>query len=235
METALKNGDGVALVDVQGGEELIFSEHFACVYCGVSLPEIEPRTFSFNSPHGACPACAGLGFKLEVDPDLIIPNKELSLGEGAIIPWVRAGTSTGWYKSLIESVAKAYDFSTKVAVKDLPGWALDLLLHGNKGEAVTMRHKTHAGHVYSWETNFEGIIPNLERRHKETESDYMRSEIERYMAAQPCGPCEGRRLRPEALSVRVCDVGVMDVCALTIDNSLKWTQDISAEGAFIPS
>ena len=231
VETALKNGDGVALVDVQGGEELIFSEHFACVYCGVSLPEIEPRTFSFNSPHGACPACAGLGFKLEVDPDLIIPNKELSLGEGAIIPWVRAGTSTGWYKSLIESVAKAYDFSTKVAVKDLPGWALDLLLYGNKGEPVTMRHKTHAGHVYSWETNFEGVIPNLERRHKETESDYMRSEMERYMAAQPCGPCEGRRLRPEALAVRVCDVGVMDVCALTIDNSLKWTQDISAEGS----
>ena len=231
VETALKHGNGVVLADVQEGEELVFSEHFACVHCGVSLPEIEPRTFSFNSPHGACTACTGLGFRLEVDPDLIIPNKELSLAEGAIIPWVRSGSSSGWYRSLIESVAKAYDFSTKVPVKDLPERALNLLLYGNKGEPVTMSHKTHAGHVYSWETNFEGVITNLERRHKETDSDYIRGEIERYMAALPCGSCEGRRLRPEALAVQVSGMGIIDVCAMTIGNALKLVQRISTEGA----
>ena len=229
VETALRNGNGVVLVDVQGGEELVFSEHFACVHCGTSLPEIEPRTFSFNSPHGACSACTGLGFKLDVDPDLIIPNKELSLGEGAIMPWVRSGTSSGWYKSLIESVAKAHDFSTKVPVKDLPEDALNLIMHGNSGKSVTMRHKTHSGHVYSWETNFEGVIPNLERRHRETQSDYMRNEIERYMTAQPCVSCDGRRLRPEALAVRVCGMGIMDVCSLTIDNALGWAREIASE------
>ena len=229
VETALRHGGGVVLVDVQGSEELVFSEHFACVHCGTSLPEIEPRTFSFNSPHGACSACTGLGFKLDVDPDLIIPNKDLSLGEGAIMPWVRSGTSSGWYKSLIESVAKAHNFSTKVPVKDLPEEALNLIMYGNSGKSVTMRHKTHSGHVYSWETNFEGVIPNLERRHRETQSDYMRNEIERYMAAQPCTSCNGRRLRPEALAVKVCDMGIMDVCALTIDNAFGWAQEIASE------
>ena len=229
VETALKHGEGVVLVDVQEGEELVFSEHFACVHCGTSLPEIEPRTFSFNSPHGACSACTGLGFKLEVDRDLVIPNKALTLGEGAIMPWMRSGTSSGWYRSLIESVAKAYGFSPKVPVKDLPEWAVDLLLYGNKGEPVTMQHKTHAGHVYSWETSFEGVIPNLERRHKETESDYIRNETERYMAASPCTACDGKRLRPEALAVTVCGIGLMDLCARTIDSAFRWAREIGAQ------
>ena len=231
VETALKNGDGVVLVHVEGGDELVFSEQFACVHCGVSLPEIEPRTFSFNSPHGACHKCTGLGFKLEVDPDLIIPNKGLTLSEGAIVPWVRSGSSSGWYMSLVESMAKEYGFSSKVPVKDLPESALNLLLNGNNGEPVNMQHKTHAGHVYTWETNFEGAIPNLERRHKETESDYMRGEIQRYMAARPCASCEGKRLRPEALAVKVCGQGVMEVCALTIDQGMRWVQRIAAEQA----
>ena len=229
VETALKHGDGVVLVDVQGGEEMVFSEHFACVHCGTSLPEIEPRTFSFNSPHGACQACTGLGFKLEVDPDLVIPNRRLSLSEGAIIPWTRSGSSSGWYRSLIESVAKAYGFSSKVPVRDLPERALNLLLYGNNGESVTMSHVTHSGHVYNWETNFEGVIPNLERRHRETESDYIRGETERYMAALDCGACGGKRLRPEALAVKVCDIGIMDLCALNIDNALDWVRRIGDE------
>ena len=229
VETALRHGNGVVLVDVQDGETLVFSEQFACVHCGVNLPEIEPRTFSFNSPHGACPACTGLGFKLEVDPDLVVPNRNFTLAEGAIMPWVRSGSSSGWYKSLIESVAMAYGFSTKVAVKELPESALNLLLYGNNGEPVTMRHRTHAGHEYSWETTFEGVILNLERRHRETESDYMRGEIERYMAARTCGSCGGKRLRPEALAVKVCGVGIMDACAMTITNSRKWVQSIGRE------
>ena len=233
VETALKHGNGVVLVNVEGGEKLVFSEHFACVHCSVSLPEIEPRTFSFNSPHGACSACTGLGFKLEVDPDLIMPNKGLSLAEGAIVPWVRSGASGGWYMSLVESLARAYGFSTKVPVKDLPDWALDPVLYGNKGEPVTMRHRTHAGHEYTWETDFEGVISNLERRYKETDSDYMRGEIERYMAARPCTSCKGKRLRPEALAVQVCGLGVMEVCAMTIDRALDWVVQIDPDG--VPS
>ncbi len=244
VETALKHGNGVVFVALTpnpsptggrgvGGEgreeELVFSEHFACVNCGTSLPEIEPRTFSFNSPHGACPSCTGLGFKLEVDPDLVIQNKELSLAEGAIVPWVRSGSSSGWYRSLIESVAKAHGFSTKVPVKDLPDWALNLLLYGNKGKPVAMSHKTHAGHVYTWETTFEGVIPNLERRHRETDSDYIRGETEKYMAERSCTSCNGKRLRPEALAVQVCDTGIMGLCAMTISNALKWVQHIGGE------
>ena len=227
VETALRHGTGVVLVDIQDQNELVFSEQFACVHCGVSLPEIEPRTFSFNSPHGACPACTGLGFILDVDPDLIVPNKNLSLGEGAIVPWVRSGPSSGWYKSLVESVARAHGFSTKVPVKDLPQWALDLVLYGNKGKAVTMRHRTHSGHEYSWETTFEGAISNLERRHRETDSDYVRGETERYMAARPCASCKGKRLKPEAMAVMVCGLGIMDVCAMTIERSLTWAQLIA--------
>ena len=229
VETALRHGAGVVQVAVDGGEEHVFSEHFACVHCGVSLPEIEPRTFSFNSPHGACTECTGLGFKLTVDPDLIVPNKDLSLAEGAIVPWMRSGSSSSWYLSLIQSVANAYDFSTRVPVRKLPKRAMDLLLYGNKGEPVTITHKTHSGHVYNWETNFEGAIPNLERRYRETESDYTRGEIQRYMAAQACVSCEGKRLRPEALAVEVDGIGIMDICAMTIENSLSWVGRLAAE------
>ena len=229
VETALKHGSGVVLVDVQGGAEMMFSEQFACVHCGTGLPEIEPRTFSFNSPHGACTACTGLGYKLEVDPDLVIQNRDLTLAEGAVLPWVRSGSSSGWYRSLIESVAGAYGFSAKTPVRDLPESALNLVLYGNKGESVTMHHTTHSGHDYSWETNFEGVISNLERRHRETESDYMRGEIEKYMAARSCTSCNGKRLRPEALAVKVCDMGIMEVCGLTIDRTLELVCRIAAE------
>jgi excinuclease ABC subunit A len=220
----------VVLVSVVGGEELLFSEQFACVHCGVSLPEIEPRNFSFNSPYGACPTCTGLGFRLEIDPDLVIPNKELSLAEGAIMPWVRAGSSSPWYMSLLESVARAYGFSTRVPVKKLPEWAINLILYGN-GEAVTMRHRTHQGRIYSWETTFEGVIPNLQRRYRETESDYIRQEIERYMAHRPCLSCNGKRLKPEFLAVTVCGKNIMDVCALSIGQALEWVRTISREEA----
>ena len=229
VETALKEGSGVVQVAVEGGEELEFSEQFACVHCGTSLPEIEPRTFSFNSPHGACSVCTGLGFKLEMDPDLVLSNKDLSLAEGAVMPWTRAGSSSGWYSSLLDSVARAYSFSTQVPVRELPESALNLILYGSNGESVVMRHKTHMGRVYSWETEFEGIIPNLERRFRETSSDYIRSEIERYMTANHCQACQGRRLRPEALAVKVAGLGIIDLCAMPISHSLSWAQRLSME------
>ncbi len=229
VETALKQGGGVVLVTVEGGEELVFSELFSCVRCGVSLPEIEPRTFSFNSPHGACSACTGLGFKLEVDPELVMPNKGLSLGQGAVTPWVRAGSSSPWYISLLESVARASGFSSKVPVKELPQEAINIILYGTEGKAVTMHHTTQMGKDYSWETNFEGVIRNLERRFRETDSDYIRGEIQRYMAARPCQTCKGQRLRPEALAMTVCGRGIMAVCDMTITRCLEWVQEVGAE------
>ena len=234
VETALREGDGVLQALRQPpeegakAEELVFSEQFACVKCGTGLPEIEPRTFSFNSPHGACPQCTGLGYKLEVDPNLVI-NKNLSLLDGAISAWSRSGTSSGWYLSMMESVAKAHDFSPQVPVKDLADEQLQIILYGSKNRKVTIRHRTHNGRVYSWETKFEGVIPNLERRYRETESDHTRQEIERYMTARSCQTCQGQRLKPEALGVRVCGLGIMDVTAMNIGQGVEWVRSIDPD------
>ncbi len=224
VETALKLGGGVALVAIPDGEDLLFSEHFACVYDGYSLGEIEPRTFSFNSPHGACPDCTGLGYKLELDPDLVVPNKGLSLAEGAIMPWNRAGSSTPWYTSLLDSLARTNEFSTRTPVRELPEGVLDLILYGNQGASITMRHRTHHGRVFTWETSFEGVIPNLERRFKDTGSDYIRGEIERYMASSPCPTCEGERLKPDSLAVTVSGKHIMGVARLPLHQALEWVR-----------
>ncbi len=235
VETALREGEGLALAlrqaDREGekDEELVFSEQFACVRCGTSLPEIEPRTFSFNSPHGACPACTGLGYKLEVDPELVVPNKNLTLAEGAIAPWTRAGASSEWYLSMLDSVAKANGFSAQTPVRELTETELDLILFGNKEHKVTVRHRTRRGQSYSWETNFEGVIPNLERRYSRTDSDYVRHEIERYMSARPCQACAGQRLRPEALAVKVCGQSIIEVTGMNIGQGLEWVQRIDPD------
>jgi excinuclease ABC subunit A len=238
VETALREGDGVVQVlkqpELAGEkeEEMVFSEQFACVRCGISLPEIEPRTFSFNSPHGACPACTGLGYKLEVDPELVIPDKELSLSDGAVAPWMRAGSASGWYLSMMESVAKASGFSSRTPVKDLPEEQINLILNGNNNHSVTIRHRTRRGQSYSWDTNFEGVIPNLQRRYKNTDSDYVRHEIERYMSARPCRSCQGKRLRPEALGVKICGQNIIDVTSLNIGQGLEWVQRIDPDVAW---
>ncbi len=229
VETALREGEGVVEAHVEGGDTLVFSEQFACVKCNTSLPEIEPRTFSFNSPHGACTDCTGLGYKLALDPELIITNKELSLSQGAITPWTRGGPSSSWYISLMESVAQANGFSSKTPVKDLDQKHIDMILYGNDEKKVTVRHRTHRGQTYSWDTHFEGVIPNLERRYKRTESDYMRTQIERYMSARPCQSCGGKRLRPEALAVTVCGLGIMDVCSKNIGQAAEWVREIDPD------
>ncbi len=240
VETALREGEGVVQVNVEGGEEaeagrrrdtedLVFSEQFACVRCGTSLPEIEPRTFSFNSPHGACGECTGLGYKLEIDPELVIHNKDLSLTEGAITPWARNGPANSWYVSVLESVASANGFSAKVPVRELTKDQLDLVLYGNGTKKITVRHRTHRGRTYNWDTSFEGVIPNLERRYRQTDSEHTRQDIERYMAARACRACDGKRLRPEALAVKVCQLGIMDVCAKNIRQALDWVRDIDPD------
>ena len=237
VETCLREGEGVVEVlreSSEGGdsEALVFSEQFACAKCNVSLPEIEPRTFSFNSPHGACSECTGLGYKLAVDPELVIPNKNLSMTEGAVTPWVRVGTSGAWYISLMQAVAEANGFSAKVPVREMDPEHVDLILYGNGSQKVTVSHRTHRGRTYSWDTNFEGVIPNLERRYRTTESDYARSQIERYMSARPCRSCGGKRLRPEALAVEVCGLGIMDVCAKNIGAAAEWVERIDPDSEY---
>ena len=230
VETALKQGaDVVTILDSDTGEEQVFSEHFACVHCGISLGEIEPRTFSFNSPHGACPDCTGLGFRLEIDPDLVLPNKELSLAQGAVQPWFRSGPSNAWYASLLESLGRTYGFSTRVPVREIKQEHLDLILYGNNSGTIQMSHTTHHGRTYTWDTTFEGVIANLARRYRETQSDYMRHEIERYMATRPCLSCQGKRLKPESLAVLICGRNIMEVTAQSIGQASDWIQAVGSE------
>ena len=233
VETALREGEGVLTVARPDGDDLVFSEQFACVACGVSLPEIEPRTFSFNSPHGACPVCTGLGYQLEVDPALVIQNRSLSLLEGAVVPWSRAGASNVWYASMMAAVAREFDFSPNAPIRELTDEQVNIILYGAGKKQVSVRHRTGRGRTYTWNTTYEGVIPNLQRRYRDTESDHTRSEIERYMAQRPCRACQGARLRPEALGVLICGRNIMEVTGLTIGRGLQWLRAIVPPGAAV--
>ena len=220
VETALKLGAGVVLVSIVDGEELLFSEHFACVHCGISLGEIAPRTFSFNSPHGACPACTGLGVKLEIDPELIIPNKELSIAQGALRPW----QFSSWLFYLIESLSRRYGFSLHAPVKNLGERQLNLILYGEGGESY--RYRNRFGRIREYYEGFEGVIPRLERLYRDTESEHSRTDIERYMVSTPCPVCDGKRLKPESLAVTISGKNIMDVSALSVVQELEWIATI---------
>ena len=226
VETALKLGSGVVLVKVLGGEESLFSEHFACVYCGISLGEIAPRTFSFNSPYGACPACTGLGCKLEIDPNLVIPDRRLSVDAGAIQPWTRNGQLSTWYSSILQSLSRRHGFSLSTAVKDLTEEQLRIVLYGAGDETVLATYEDRYGRMRQYYTNFEGVIPNLERRYKETDSDSVRADIERYMASNPCPACRGKRLKPESLAVTIAGKNIMDVTVLPVTEALNWVKQL---------
>jgi len=216
VETALKLGAGVVLVSIVDGEELLFSEHFACVHCGISLGEIAPRTFSFNSPHGACPACTGLGIKMEIDPDLVIPNKELSIAQRAIRPW----QFQSWYFYQLESLAHRHGFSLDTPVNELSERQLKLLLYGEGGEVV--RYRNRYGRVREYFTGYEGVIPRMERLHRDTESEHSRADIERYMVSRPCPVCQGKRLKPESLAVTIGGESVIEVSSMSVTRALDW-------------
>ncbi|MFH1218826.1 MAG: excinuclease ABC subunit UvrA, partial [Candidatus Peregrinibacteria bacterium] len=209
IETALKFGEGLMVVAEHAKDnEKVYSEHFACPTCHVNIPEISPRSFSFNSPHGACEECHGLGTKLEIDPKLVIPNRKLTLAEGAIMPWSTTTSHLTWYNRILESVAKVNKFSMNKAIKDLPEETLKLILYGDEEKKYTVRINGNGnpdGNSFSgeYETNFEGVIPNLERRYLETDSDYVRKKIEGYMRILKCPVCEGNRLKPEILAVKI--------------------------------
>jgi len=216
VETALKLGAGVVLVSIIDGEELLFSEHFACVHCGISLGEIAPRTFSFNSPHGACPACTGLGVKLEIAPELVIPNKELSIAQGAIHPrwWF------SWHANELEILARRYGFSLHTPVKELNERHLKLILYGEEGELV--RYRNRYGRVREYFTGYEGVIPYLERLAHDTQSERTRTEIERYMVSTPCPVCQGKRLKPESLAVTIDGKNIVEVSSMSVTQALDW-------------
>ena len=210
VETALKIGKGVLIIGQQGTrpqEDMLFSEHFACAECGINLPDIEPRTFSFNSPYGACPACTGLGSTLEVDPELVLPNKRLSIAEGAIRPWASATYRAGrqsWYWWILDDLASRHGFSLSVPVQELAPQALELILYGEKSDD---------------QKSFEGVIPNLKRRWKDTDSDFTRAEIEKYMLIRPCPECHGLGLRPEALGVKIGAENIATITNRTVEDA----------------
>ncbi|MFZ5390858.1 MAG: excinuclease ABC subunit UvrA, partial [Patescibacteria group bacterium] len=218
LETALDLGDGVITVlNTQTNQEMLFSQHFSCPKCHVDLPNIEPRSFSFNSPHGACPDCTGLGTKLEIDPDLVIPNRRLSLAEGAIRPWSRTSANQTWYYRILQSVAREHKFSLDVPVSKLNKDQLKMVLYGTGSRTYNVNaDSSQVGKVREFYTSFEGVIPNLERRYKETESDYIRGEIERYMRVWPCPTCQGKRLKLAMLSVTVNGQNISDLTSLSI-------------------
>ncbi|MFH1145899.1 MAG: excinuclease ABC subunit UvrA [bacterium] len=221
LEAALDLGNGMLVVNlVDKNKDLLFSEHLVCPACDISLPPIEPRNFSFNSPHGACPTCTGLGTRLEVDPDLVIPNKRLSIAQGAIRPWNRLA-SQGWMMKTLQRVASVNNFSLNIPVKDLTKKQLDIVLYGTGEE----RYKVEIdGDKFSgdYQAQYEGIVLNLERRYKESESDYMRKEIESYMRVLPCPSCDGKRLKPEVLAVTVANRNVVEVTTTSIDKAIEF-------------
>ena len=231
VEAALKLGFGVVLVKVIDGEEMLFSEHFACVQCGISIGEIEPRTFSFNSPHGACPVCTGLGMKWEIDPNLVVPDRAMSIEEGAVSPWSRNGEMSVWYRSMLESVAMRDGFSLSTPLRELSENQVNTILYGDVRGPVLATYDGRNGLVQRY-TRFEGVISNLERRFRETDSDAMRAEISRYMSSHHCPACGGKRLKPESLAVKVNGLHIMDVAGMSVLAALQWAEqlpdDISA-------
>lgn len=217
IEQALHLGEGVITVmNFDNGEERVFSEHYTTADSGFSLPEIEPRLFSFNSPHGACPKCTGLGSLLIVDADMVIPNRRLSVAEGAIRPWSRTTSRMTWYAKLLDAVAEKHKFNLSVPVDSLDKRAIEILLYGTGDEEIGVRGP--GGRTYK--TTFEGIIPNLERRYRESDSDFVKKEIERYMTTQECQECHGKRLKPEVLAITVNDKSIADLTDMSVDEAL---------------
>ena len=221
LETAAALSGGLVIVllaDTQ--EEMLFSQNFACPECGISIEELTPRSFSFNSPFGACPVCSGLGSNLEIDPDLVIPDLNRSLDEGAVVPWSR-GSST-YYPQLLEAVAKHLGFATSTPLRDVAPEAVDAILNGLPKQKIRFRYENPWGKVRTHETVFEGVVKNLARRHRESQSDTVREGIEEYMSSRPCPTCQGLRLRPEVLAVTVGGQSIAQVTNFSVTEALAW-------------
>ncbi len=228
VETALIHGEGSAIVSILGGkpdeaEDLLFSEHFACSYCGISYPELEPRLFSFNNPAGACPKCDGLGNKMEIDPELVVPDKSLSIRAGALKPW--ENKTSVYFHQMLEALEVQFKFSLGTAFEKLPKKTQDIILFGAGDQPVRYFYeKGNRKHHYNG--TFDGIIPDLERRYKETDSASAREEISKYMRSLPCSVCKGMRLRKEAVSVKIGDKNIVELTALSIHQNAEYFSNL---------
>ncbi len=235
VETALRLGEGVVLVAPapRDGEppefaERRYSERYSCPYEGTTIDELEPRSFSFNSPHGACPICTGLGTRLEIDPDRVVSDLGLSISGGAFLrPWARMPMADSWFGRVLEAVARAHGWDPDVPIRELPSEAIDFFLHSPRGEQVRIGYRHDHGEN-SYTATFEGIIPNLERRYRETESDFVKTELERFMVTRPCPTCGGKRLRPDALAVTVDGRDIWEVSTFSITRALDWIRGLPA-------
>jgi len=218
VEQAFDIADGLLIInDADKKADTLYSLKYACVdHPDVAIPELEPRTFSFNSPHGACPVCTGLGSRLEVDPELVIPNGRLTIAEGAIRPFNRINTDA-WYMKKLQAVGERYGFSLHVPTSELTKEQMEIIMYGT-GDAT---YRVSLGMGRSFNTTYEGVVPNLERRHRDTDSDFIRRDIERFMQERPCNACKGKRLKPEVLAVTVSGSSIMDICELSIDDAVN--------------
>ncbi|HBG08214.1 MAG: excinuclease ABC subunit A [Geobacteraceae bacterium GWC2_58_44] len=232
LETALSHAEGIVKVALTADEErgikaetLLFSESSACIECGISYPEMTPRMFSFNNPYGACPDCTGLGTRMFLDTDLVVPDPELSIRDGAIAPWEKR--FSGWYHQTLEALAKAYRFDIRLPFKELSKAAKDVVLNGSRGELVDFWWEDDGGKRHNYKKAFEGVLNNLERRHRESESEQVREELEKYMDVMPCPTCQGARLKKESLFVRVGGQNIQQVTSLSIKDSLTFFNTLS--------
>jgi excinuclease ABC subunit A len=225
IETATQLAEGLVTIDVlDDGRELTFSERFACPDHGVSLPELQPRIFSFNSPHGACPRCTGLGAQQEIDPDLLVPDPSLSLAEGALVPW-SVGNST-FYESVIQGIADRYEIDVDTPWEDLTDKQRDLFLYGTRGERVYVQYRNRMGRRRSYMLAFEGIVRSLERRYRETDSSQQRERIEEYMSFRPCPECNGARLKPEVLAVTVGEKNIHEFTQQSVTRAIEFLDEL---------
>jgi excinuclease ABC subunit A len=221
IETAAGLAEGLVAIDVvDTGEQMVFSENFACPDHGVSLPELEPRIFSFNSPHGACPRCTGLGSMLEIDPDLLVPDPTLSIGEGALVPWSVGGSS--FYESVIQAVADRYEIDLELPWQDLSEEQQNLFLFGTGGDRIYIQYRNRMGRKRSYMLAFEGIVKSLQRRYKETDSAQQRERIEEYMSFRACPSCHGARLKPEVLAVTVGERNIHQFTQMSVARALEF-------------
>ncbi|HEV3002487.1 MAG TPA: excinuclease ABC subunit UvrA [Solirubrobacteraceae bacterium] len=229
IETAVGLAAGIVEIEVVGRDGVAdvrtFSERFACLSCGTSMPELEPRIFSFNSPHGACERCTGLGSQMEIDPDLVVPDPSLSIGEGALAPW--AGSSSNYYEQITQAIAEKYGVDLDAPWEELDDGARDFFLYGTNGDRIQVTYRNRYGRRRTYATQFEGIVRNLERRYRETESELQREKIEEYMSMVPCPECKGARLRPESRAVRVGGLGIHEFAALSVRRARAWLDDVS--------
>src|SRR6186713_2301824 len=224
VETAAALAEGLVAVDVIEGESMLFSEKFACPEHGVSLPELQPRIFSFNSPHGACPRCTGLGAQQEIDPDLLVPDPTLSIAEGALVPW--AVGNSNFYESVIQAIADRWEIDLDKPWQELSPEHQQLFLYGTKGERIYVQYRNRMGRRRSYMLNFEGIVPSLERRYKETDSAQQRERIEEYMSFRPCPACKGARLKPEVLAVTVGGESIHTFTRMSVTRALGFLDEL---------